>query len=110
MTSLNGDLNAPPSEHQHVLNACREHDVRFVRLWFTDLLGQLKSVAITLDELPAALEKGVEFDGASIEGFARHDESDMVRAARPGHVRRAALASAAASRRADDLRHPSPQR
>ncbi|MXV79281.1 MAG: glutamine synthetase [Chloroflexi bacterium] len=78
MTSLNGDLNAPPSEHQHVLNACREHDVRFVRLWFTDLLGQLKSVAITIDELPAALEKGVEFDGASIEGFARHDESDMV--------------------------------
>ena len=78
MTSLNGDLNAPPNEHQHVLNACREHDVRFVRLWFTDLLGQLKSVAITIDELPAALEKGVEFDGASIEGFARHDESDMV--------------------------------
>ena len=78
MTTLDPDPNAPPSEHQHVLNACREHDVRFVRLWFTDLLGQLKSVAITIDELPAALEKGVEFDGASIEGFARHDESDMV--------------------------------
>ena len=78
MTTLDADLNAPPSEHQHVLNACREHDVRFVRLWFTDLLGQLKSVAITIDELPSALEKGVEFDGASIEGFARHDESDMV--------------------------------
>ena len=64
-----------------MLNACREHDVRFVRLWFTDLLGQLKSVAITTDELPHALEQGVEFDGASIEGFARQDESDMV--ARP---------------------------
>ncbi len=80
MTSLTGN-SAPSSEHQHLLNACREHDVRFVRLWFTDLLGQLKSVAITIDELPTALEQGVEFDGASIEGFARHDESDMV--ARP---------------------------
>lgn len=81
MTHLDDTSGAPPSEHQHVLNACREHDVRFVRLWFTDLLGQLKSVAITIDELPHALDRGVEFDGAAIEGFARHDESDMV--ARP---------------------------
>ena len=78
MTTLDADLNALSSEHLHVLNACREHDVRFVRLWFTDLLGQLKSVAITIDELPAGLENGVEFDGASIEGFARRDEADMV--------------------------------
>ncbi len=81
MTSLNGDGEPRPSEHEHVLRACREHDVRFVRLWFTDLLGQLKSVAITIDELPSVLERGVEFDGASIEGYTRHDESDMV--ARP---------------------------
>ena len=81
MTSLNGGADPLTSAHEHVLRACREHDVRFVRLWFTDLLGQLKSVAITIDELPAALERGVEFDGASIEGFTRHDESDMV--ARP---------------------------
>ncbi len=78
MTTLDTDHNTPSSEHLHVLNACREHDVRFVRLWFTDLLGQLKSVAITIDELPSVLENGVEFDGASIEGFARRDESDMV--------------------------------
>ena len=74
------------SEHQrgeslHVLHACREHDVKFVRLWFTDILGSLKSVAITIDELPKALEEGLEFDGSSIEAFARRDESDMV--ARP---------------------------
>ncbi len=74
-------MDPSESEFQHVLHACREHDVKFVRLWFTDLLGSLKSVAITIDELPKALEEGLEFDGASIEGFARHDESDMV--ARP---------------------------
>ena len=68
-------------EYQHVLHACREHDVKFVRLWFTDILGSLKSVAITIDELPKALEEGLEFDGASIAAFARRDESDMV--ARP---------------------------
>ena len=68
-------------EYQHVLHACREHDVKFVRLWFTDILGSLKSVAITIDELPKALEEGLEFDGSSIAAFARRDESDMV--ARP---------------------------
>lgn len=74
-------LTASSAEYQHVLHACREHDVKFVRLWFTDVLGQLKSAAITIDELPKALEEGLEFDGASIEGFARRDEADMV--ARP---------------------------
>src|SRR5215813_147937 len=62
---------------QHVLRACREHDVKFIRLWFTDILGMLKSVAITVEELEHALADGVSFDGASIEGFARTGESDM---------------------------------
>jgi len=62
----------------YVLQACREHDVKFIRLWFTDILGSLKSVAITVEELPEALEEGVGFDGSSIEGFARIDESDMM--------------------------------
>jgi glutamine synthetase len=56
----------------------KEHDVRFIRLWFTDILGFLKSVAITIDELQEALEEGVGFDGSAIEGFARIDESDML--------------------------------
>ena len=72
------DLTA---QQAHVLRACRDGGVRFVRLWFTDLLGGLKSVAVTIDELPSVLARGVEFDGASIEGFARQDEADMV--ARP---------------------------
>ncbi|MBT5775344.1 MAG: glutamine synthetase [Dehalococcoidia bacterium] len=63
---------------QHVLQACRDHDVKFIRLWFTDILGMLKSVAITIEELEHALTDGISFDGAAIEGFARRDEADMV--------------------------------
>ncbi len=62
----------------YVLEMARQHDVKFVRLWFTDILGQLKSINITVEELPEALEDGVSFDGSSIEGFARADESDMI--------------------------------
>ncbi len=62
----------------YVLQMAKEHDVKFIRLWFTDILGSLKSVAITVEELPEALEEGVGFDGSSIEGFARIDESDMM--------------------------------
>ncbi|MFA7248677.1 MAG: glutamine synthetase family protein [Dehalococcoidia bacterium] len=63
---------------QHVLQACRDHDVKFIRLWFTDILGMLKSVAITAEELEHALLDGVNFDGSAIEGFARQDEADMI--------------------------------
>ena len=61
-----------------IIKAARDNNVRFVRLWFTDVLGFLKSFAITLDELETALEDGMGFDGSSIEGFARIHESDMV--------------------------------
>ena len=62
----------------YVLRLAKEHDVRFIRLWFTDILGMLKSVAITIDELEEALEEGLGFDGSAIEGFARIEESDMI--------------------------------
>ena len=62
----------------YVLRLAKEHDVRFIRLWFTDILGCLKSVAITSDEFEKALEEGLGFDGSSIEGFARSEESDMI--------------------------------
>ena len=65
----------------YVISACRENDVKFIRLWFTDIVGALKSFAITVEELEKALEEGMGFDGSSIEGFARIDESDML--ARP---------------------------
>jgi len=63
---------------EYVLKMAKEHDVKFIRLWFTDILGILKSFAITVEELEGALEEGMGFDGSSIEGFARIDESDMV--------------------------------
>ena len=63
---------------EYVLKMAKEHDVKFIRMWFTDILGVLKSFAITVEELEGALEEGMGFDGSSIEGFARIDESDMM--------------------------------
>ncbi|MDM7999236.1 MAG: type I glutamate--ammonia ligase [Dehalococcoidia bacterium] len=63
---------------EYVLKIAKEHDVKFIRLWFSDILGMLKSFAITVEELEGALEEGMGFDGSSIEGFARIDESDMI--------------------------------
>jgi glutamine synthetase len=61
----------------YVLQQCRQQDVKFIRLWFTDILGFLKSFAITVEDLEGALEEGVGFDGGAIAGFARAGESDM---------------------------------
>jgi glutamine synthetase len=61
-----------------ILKEAKEKNVRFIRLWFTDVLGRLKGFAITISELEEALESGMGFDGSSIEGFARIEESDMV--------------------------------
>ena len=63
---------------EYVLNAASEHGVKFIRLWFTDILGLLKNVAIPFELLDQALTEGVGFDGSSVEGFARIDESDMI--------------------------------
>jgi glutamine synthetase len=62
----------------YVLRTVEERGVRFVRMWFTDVLGQLKSFAITPAELENALEEGMTFDGSAIEGFSRIQESDML--------------------------------
>ena len=62
----------------YVLKTAKEQDVKFIRMWFTDILGFLKSFAITIGELEKALEQGMGFDGSSIEGFVRIDESDML--------------------------------
>jgi len=65
-------------EQENVLKLAKENDVKFIRLWFTDVLGVLKGFAITIDELEGALEEGMGFDGSSIQGYARIDESDMI--------------------------------
>ncbi len=63
---------------QYVLKTAKEHDVRFVWLWFTDILGFLKSLSVGMNELETVLQEGIGFDGSSIQGFARIDESDMI--------------------------------
>lgn len=61
-----------------VLKIVKERDVKFIRLWFSDITGQMKGFTITNEELEGALEEGMGFDGSSIKGFARIDESDMI--------------------------------
>ena len=66
------------AEAEYVLRTVEERGIRFVRLWFTDVLGFLKSFTITSQELEGALAEGMGFDGSSIEGFSRIQESDMI--------------------------------
>jgi glutamine synthetase len=68
-------------QQEFVLRTIEERDIRFVRLWFADVLGGLKSVAIAPAELEGAFAEGIGFDGSSIEGLARVSEADMI--ARP---------------------------
>ncbi|MFH1904892.1 MAG: glutamine synthetase family protein [bacterium] len=63
---------------EDVLKIVKDQDVKFIRLWFTDILGQVKSFAITDSELKGALEKGMGFDGSSITGYQDIEESDMI--------------------------------
>ena len=65
-------------QEEFVLRTIEERDIRFIRLWFTDILGTLKSVAIAPAELDNAFAEGIGFDGSAIEGFARELESDML--------------------------------
>ena len=92
----------------YVLRTVEERGVRFVRLWFTDVLGFLKSFAITPAELESALEEGMTFDGSSIEGYSRVQESDMLADARSEHVRDRAVARRRRTGRPHVLRHPEP--
>jgi glutamine synthetase len=65
-------------QHDYVLRSVEERGVRMIRLWFTDVIGQLKSFAISPAELENALEDGMTFDGSSIDGFSRVQESDVL--------------------------------
>ncbi|GAB39583.1 glutamine synthetase I [Gordonia sputi NBRC 100414] len=65
-------------QKEFVLRTLEERDIRFVRLWFTDVLGYLKSVAIAPAELEGAFSEGIGFDGSAIEGFSRVSEADTV--------------------------------
>jgi glutamine synthetase len=63
---------------EYVLKKAHDNDIKFIRLWFTDVQGILKSFALTVEELEGALEEGMGFDGSSIEGFSRIEESDVI--------------------------------
>ena len=65
-------------QQDYVLRSVEERGIRFIRLWFTDVLGQLKSVAIVPGELESAFSEGMTFDGSAIDGFSRVQESDML--------------------------------
>lgn len=65
-------------QQEHVLHVIEEKNVRFIRLWFTDVIGTLKSVSIATAELEEAFEEGIGFDGSAIGGLARVVESDML--------------------------------
>lgn len=67
-----------PRDKKDAMEMIKKNNVRFVRLWFSDIHGQLKSFAIHVDELSLAFDEGMGFDGSSIKGFARIDESDMI--------------------------------
>ncbi|NNV08973.1 glutamine synthetase, partial [Geobacillus sp. MMMUD3] len=65
-------------QEEFVLRTVEDREVRFIRLWFTDVLGGLKSVAIVPAELEGAFSEGIGFDGSAVEGLSRVYEADMV--------------------------------
>src|SRR5207248_10196466 len=75
---------ARPLTADDVTSLVQERDVRFIRLWFTDILGQLKAFSINATVLGDAFEGGMGFDGSSITGFNPIEESDMIAMPDPG--------------------------
>ncbi len=70
-------VNQEAPTREYVLEEARRQDVKFIRLWFSDILGNLKGFAIKASDLADAMQHGVGFDGSAIEGFARSFENDM---------------------------------
>jgi glutamine synthetase len=70
--------NSFPKTKEEVLKYIKDNDIYFVEIWFTDVLGYLKSFTITAHELEKAFEEGLGFDGSSVRGYTRIDESDMI--------------------------------
>lgn len=65
-------------DKKEILEIVRSKNIKFIEMWFTDILGRIKTFTITVDELPEALDAGMGFDGSSVEGFARIYESDLI--------------------------------
>jgi len=71
-------MNKKSDTKEHILRQASEHNVKFIRLWFCDILGRLKGFAINVEDLEDCIDKGVIFDGGAIEGLARQGESDTI--------------------------------
>ena len=97
-------------QQDYVLRSVEERGVRLIRLWFTDVLGQLKSFAISPAELENALEEGMTFDGSSIDGFSRVQESDVLAMPDPNSFELLPWADPARARGPHVLRHRQPRR
>ena len=69
------------SSQEFVLRTLEEQDIRYIRLWFTDMWGMLKSVVVVPAEIESAFAEGIGFDGSAIEGYSRVAEADTL--ARP---------------------------
>ena len=98
------------SQRDYVLRTVEERGIRFVQLWFTDVLGTPKGFNITSAELENALDEGMTFDGSAIDGFSRVQEADVL--ARPD-PKTFQLLPVAPRRRAGGprlLRHRQPRR
>jgi len=83
VTALDPALELTP-DHQYVVRSAAERGVRFVRLWFVDVLGILKSISIPVSELESVLVDGVSLDGSALEGFERPNERDVIAYPDPG--------------------------
>ena len=104
-----GERVALSAEADYVLRTIEERGIRFIRLWFTDVLGFLKSFTITSQELEGAFTEGMGFDGSSIEGFSRIQESDMIAVPDPATFQLIPWKTEAGSG-SDVLRHLRPRR
>lgn len=71
-------MNKNSDTKEYILRQSSEHNVKFVRLWFCDILGRLKGFAINVEDLEDCIDRGVIFDGGAIEGLARQEESDTI--------------------------------
>ncbi|WP_255351499.1 glutamine synthetase beta-grasp domain-containing protein [Cryobacterium sp. MLB-32] len=95
-------------QRDFVLRTIEERGIKFVRLWFTDVVGTLKSVAIAPAEVEGAFNEGLGFDGSAIEGLTRSFEADVLAPPGPHNLPDSALAWRSRSDRTHVLRHHHP--
>jgi hypothetical protein len=104
---ITSDLSGATSAD--ILELAEAHQVRFLRLQFTDILGVIKNVEVPASQFRKALKGDILFDGSSIEGFVRVEESDML-LARPEHLPGLSVGRSGGARGAPDLRREPPRR